>query len=233
MGDPLLRNPFPPNVASVQLPDNSTTLELGQTVEIAVNTNEIAEGTAFIRLFEAETENLYTNEPYSVTYLLQGEEVGYWETEVVNHAFTANVFVPETAQLGEHAKIVCYIQNEFNENVISYAYPLTIIDGNSSAGEDILVAPMPVLHQNYPNPFNPSTTIKFSLPESANVHLAVFNIKGQKVRTLTDQFWQSGTHEVVWNGKDENRKDAASGMYMYRLEVNGKTEAINKCVMMK
>jgi len=104
---------------------------------------------------------------------------------------------------------------------------------SESVSDEYILASSHFSLQNYPNPFNPSTTIKFSLPESANVHLAVFNIKGQKVRTLTDQFWQNGTHEVVWDGKDEHRKDAASGMYMYRLQVNGKTEAINKCVMMK
>ena len=68
------------------------------------------------------------------------------------------------------------------------------------------------LEQNYPNPFNPGTTIKYSLPVTANVKIEVFNVLGDKVATLVNGFEQAGNHKVYWNaGK------FASGIYLYRL----------------
>ena len=69
------------------------------------------------------------------------------------------------------------------------------------------------LEQNYPNPFNPVTNIQFSLPEVAEVHLAVFNALGQKVRTLVNQKMNGGSHSVTFDARR-----LPSGMYIYRLE---------------
>ena len=62
------------------------------------------------------------------------------------------------------------------------------------------------LQGNYPNPFNPETTIRFSLPGSAAAKLEIFNIKGQKVRTLLDSVMAAGQHSLVWNGLDDALK---------------------------
>ncbi|UCG61681.1 MAG: S8 family serine peptidase [Candidatus Zixiibacteriota bacterium] len=70
----------------------------------------------------------------------------------------------------------------------------------------------PVLHANYPNPFNPSTDIRFNLPYASHVKLEVFNIMGQKVSTLVDEYMLAGPHIVTFNGDNQ-----ASGMYLYRL----------------
>ncbi len=67
------------------------------------------------------------------------------------------------------------------------------------------------LSQNYPNPFNASTVIKFGLPNDAHVTLDVFNILGQRVTTLKNEFMSAGQHQVTWNS------DEASGVYFYRL----------------
>ena len=69
------------------------------------------------------------------------------------------------------------------------------------------------LEGNYPNPFNPSTTIRFGLPESAQVRLAVYDVLGRQVRVLLDGVREAGTHEVVFDASD-----LPSGTYLYRLE---------------
>jgi len=71
--------------------------------------------------------------------------------------------------------------------------------------------------RNYPNPFNPETKIVFNLPESGRVKLEIFNIKGQKVKTLADSYFEKSTHSVIWKGKDDNNKSVASGVYFYKL----------------
>lgn len=77
--------------------------------------------------------------------------------------------------------------------------------------------------RNYPNPFNPETKIVFNLPESGRVKLEIFNIKGQKVKTLADCFFEKRTHSVIWKGKDNNNKSVASGLYFYKLITTSKS----------
>jgi len=86
---------------------------------------------------------------------------------------------------------------------------------------------------NYPNPFNPTTTIKFSIQNDSEVELTICNIKGQKIRTLTQHRLSKGSHSIIWNGDDESGKAVSSGIYFYRLNVNDKTEAVNKCLLLK
>ena len=74
------------------------------------------------------------------------------------------------------------------------------------------------LSQNYPNPFNPTTTIRFSLPETGQVKLIIYNVLGQRVKELINASKPAGYHEVIWNGKNESGMQAASGLYIYRLE---------------
>ncbi|HEX9657082.1 MAG TPA: T9SS type A sorting domain-containing protein [Bacteroidota bacterium] len=74
------------------------------------------------------------------------------------------------------------------------------------------------LEQNYPNPFNPSTTINYDITTSSPVRLEVYNIMGQKVRTLVNDVQAPGRWTVEWNGRNELGATVASGMYFYRLE---------------
>jgi hypothetical protein len=84
---------------------------------------------------------------------------------------------------------------------------------------DALVMPKAfALEQNYPNPFNPETTIKYQLPEPARVMLAIFNLKGQEIRTLVDEEKPAGYYSIVWDSKDNIGRDASSGLYVYRLQ---------------
>lgn len=93
--------------------------------------------------------------------------------------------------------------------------------------------PYVTLRQNYPNPFNPETKISFSLAKDTdNLELAIYNLKGQKVKVLYQGKTEKGTHSAVWEGKDENNNDVASGVYFYRLTTDSRTIS-RKMVLMK
>jgi flagellar hook assembly protein FlgD len=89
------------------------------------------------------------------------------------------------------------------------------------------------LEQNYPNPFNPETKINFSLTKDSNeVELSIYNLKGQKVITLHKGEAIKGSYSISWDGKDENHKSAASGIYYYKLTA-GKVSNIKKMILMR
>ena len=99
--------------------------------------------------------------------------------------------------------------------------------------EEEAVEPKKIKISNFPNPFNPSTTIDFSLPEGGMIDVSIFNIKGQKVKTLLNQEMEEGNHQIQWHGKDESGNSVSSGVYFYQLNINGITKSVNKCLMIK
>ena len=86
---------------------------------------------------------------------------------------------------------------------------------------------------NYPNPFNPTTIIEFSIQKEAKVDLVIFNIIGQKIKTLVHNEFIKGVHSTIWNGDDESGKLVSSGIYYYKLNINGKTKVVKKCLLLK
>jgi hypothetical protein len=74
------------------------------------------------------------------------------------------------------------------------------------------------LSQNYPNPFNPETEISYALPRDCYVKLAIYNIAGRKVNTLVDECQSAGYKTIHWNGRDDQGKKIASGIYFYKLQ---------------
>jgi len=78
---------------------------------------------------------------------------------------------------------------------------------------------------NYPNPFNASTTIHFRLTEPGSVTVTVFNIHGQKVKTIASEFYPAGLSSVMWDSTSESGAVSASGIYFYRIEAGGMMQA--------
>ena len=76
------------------------------------------------------------------------------------------------------------------------------------------------LSQNYPNPFNPETYIEFERAKASHVKIDVFNIVGQKVRTLVDEEMQPGRYVADWDSKDEQGNSVSSGIYFYRMQAD-------------
>ncbi len=88
------------------------------------------------------------------------------------------------------------------------------------------------LSQNYPNPFNPETDISYALPTDCQVKLTIYNIAGQKVRTLVDEHQTTGFKTIHWNGKDNEGKELASGVYFCKIQAGAFTESM-KMILMK
>ncbi len=95
-----------------------------------------------------------------------------------------------------------------------------------------------ILNQNYPNPFRPNsgrgtqTKISFNISGNSNVNLAVYNIKGEKIKTLVDKYLKKGKHTFNWNGKNEQGKEVSSGVYFYKL-ADDKSVKIRKMLIIK
>jgi len=102
----------------------------------------------------------------------------------------------------------------------------------SSIDEEPMLPRLTVLRSNYPNPFNPVTNIAFDIAKDSNVKIEIFNIKGQKVKTLLNDNKKAGKYSVQWNGVDDNNHNVGSGIYFYRMETENYT-ATNKMLLMK
>lgn len=88
------------------------------------------------------------------------------------------------------------------------------------------------LSQNYPNPFNPSTEIKFAIPRSEKVKIAVYNSIGKLVKVLVDDNLTPGNYKVTWNGDDTRGNKVSSGIYFYRIETPS-FQSTKKMVLLK
>jgi hypothetical protein len=113
------------------------------------------------------------------------------------------------------------------ENIVVY-YRINGQAGEWSAdlvsNPDEPLAPLPAGITNvYPNPFNPQTRIDFNLPVASDVELCIYNVRGQKVKTVVNADLLAGRHSVTWYGDNDNHGKAASGIYMCKLSAGGKT----------
>jgi hypothetical protein len=77
------------------------------------------------------------------------------------------------------------------------------------------------LNQNYPNPFNPTTNIRYALPIDSKLTMEVYNVLGQRVRTLVNTDMVAGYHEVEWNGRGNEGQQLASGVYFLQMAAKG------------
>ena len=86
-----------------------------------------------------------------------------------------------------------------------------------TAPEGASLARRPVLHPNYPNPFNARTVLPFDMPASGPARLVIYDTLGRPVRTLADGAQAAGTHTVTWDGRDDDGRAVASGVYVARV----------------
>ncbi len=121
-----------------------------------------------------------------------------------------------------------------NHQLEDKVIPLTFcIDTTTSVEWTEAATPEAVtLLQNYPNPFNPLTSIQFVLTKPERVRLEIFNILGQRVRTLVDEYLAAGNKLVGWDGTDDSGKELSSGIYLYRITTAGYSAA-RKMLLLK
>lgn len=88
------------------------------------------------------------------------------------------------------------------------------------------------LNQNYPNPFNSSTIISFEVPQYGHIEICIYNILGQKVKTLTNEYYPEGEYTISWDGTDSNGNRMATGIYFYQLKGTG-IKSAKKMLLLK
>ena len=136
------------------------------------------------------------------------------------------------------------------EIVLSFITPRSTYDmGMGVSEDDVVIEPQTIssILGNFPNPFNPSTTIRFTvgamssspvktghgdMSPTENVMINVYNMRGQRVRSLVDDFYEPGIHAVVWDGTDDKAQSVASGVYFFVLETSESRHA-RKAILLK
>jgi hypothetical protein len=156
-----------------------------------------------------------------------------------------NVLLPDNdfgAKMQEPLRLTLWsagMEKEYPLKIIA----LNTIDGQVRGQQNLLFEPDAIfiakveieetipqrytLEQNFPNPFNPSTTIRYEIPRDVKVTIDVYNLLGQKIRTLVDEEHSAGVYQIVFTGEM-----LASGVYFYRLQAGNYTE-IKKMVLLR
>lgn len=105
----------------------------------------------------------------------------------------------------------------FKANIANIPGDTLVVTAAPAAIEPDLLPTAFDLAQNYPNPFNPTTEIAFAIPNPADVKLEIYNVLGQKVRTLVNERKTTGRYQMIWDGRNNSGVIVASGVYFYRL----------------
>ncbi|MCF7794700.1 MAG: carboxypeptidase regulatory-like domain-containing protein, partial [Candidatus Cloacimonetes bacterium] len=139
---------------------------------------------------------------------------------------TETTFTDEDLNVGSYTYFVKaeygqYLSDPSNEVVVELTDAINFIIPERTA-----------LLGNHPNPFNPETYISLALKENSFVTLEIYNIKGQKIRTLLNDEMSAGIHSLIWKGEDDAGKQAASGVYFYKMKA-GNILQTKKMILMK
>ena len=141
----------------------------------------------------------------------------YWDNHLITLDDSIFVHGFDVVDFDEDGKQEIVFFDRENQNICSIENNVQITGDYQSENLKYKTS----LMNNYPNPFNPETKINYSLAEDGNVELTVYNIKGQKVRTLINNNVEAGEHSVIWNGNDEKGNKVSSGVYFYSLRTEG------------
>jgi len=185
-------------------------------------------------LWGNETVLLFHDDP-SVGEVGMGISQKAGQEKHVNTGVLVNVHMRLRDGVGLNTPVVFRIDNAFAINhrgerlsvTTENSGYITDVDDNRSGMPDAFR-----LHPNYPNPFNPTTTISYDLPENTRVVLRIYDTRGQEVRSLVDEFQESGYRNVRWDGKDDRGIRVSSGLYMYKI-IAGDFTSSRKCLLMK
>ena len=164
-------------------------------------------------------------------WLIKTDEVGNMEWEII-YGEEDNYEVVNSVQRTLDGNYI--LAGWTGTDVLGSFDALILKVGYNTAIEDhIIFESQEISLNNYPNPFNPITTISFSIPNDSNVELSIYNIKGQKIKTLAHEYYSKGKHSIVWDGEDASGKKVASGVYLYKLSVNSRIKTVKKCLLLE
>lgn len=207
-----------------------------------VNTSLFVQSNSFLcEISNCYSLGMYNDTGYETYNVFYNANVinSFWDMELSNIEIDDPPSYYATTE--EMTNPDFYISHNWDfENVwthnpdINDGYPYLQWQNLNTNSQDITIPELlkVKLHSAYPNPFNPETNIMFDISKQAKVRLEIFNIKGQKVKTLIDNTLHKGNHSIVWNGKNNNSKSMPSGVYFYKLDVDNHSE-VKKLVLIK
>ena len=202
-------------VSSIEIEE--LTIESGD--EIGIYDGEICVGSTVIENGEVISLIASTDDP--ITEEIDGFTVGnemsfrFWDSS-------------ENIEMGDIDVTVI----SGDETFASLGTSVLCLEIMTTGISDNLIPTVTELGKNYPNPFNPTTTINFSMKESGHITLEIYNIKGQIVRTLINEFRKAGYHKAIWDGTDDNRNPVSSGIYLCKMN-EGNQIMLKKMLLVK
>ncbi|MFB3844571.1 MAG: M14 family zinc carboxypeptidase [Candidatus Cloacimonadaceae bacterium] len=171
-------------------------------------------------------EHLYTEFNYDLVKVEVSSDTLNWQAIYVNsgqYDWWHPVYVPLNGFEGQSLFLRFHLTDQSNN--IDLTDPgwtidnLRIVTGSATPASDETSGqiPLTILLQTYPNPFHDCTTIKFTTGTETTLKIEIYNIKGQKVKTLTNQLYKRGNYSLSWDGTDDKGSALASGVYFCRL----------------
>jgi protocatechuate 3,4-dioxygenase beta subunit len=150
-----------------------------------------------------------------IGYDFSDSQGGYQVAGIVNGDYTVQA---SKVRYDSKAEQVQYNSNNVNTMVVNFTLQQTVV--GITPGEDDNLPQKIELAQNYPNPFNPTTVISWQLAVGSHVELEIYNLLGQKIRTLLSAKQSPGFYQVAWDGEDDAGRQVASGVYIYRIKAD-------------
>jgi len=204
-----------------------------------------ADGTIYFGV-RGKYQQLFVNAVNGHVFAVQFDEATsdfhkFWNFEVAGHiewnhtAIGPDGGIYVASSVGGPAPIFPFQPDEIPSNTTCTFYAIKG-PSNPVAVEETPSQPNNFdLAQNYPNPFNPETTIRFNAARRAEISLGIYNALGQRVRTLVSgQLFETGSHQVVWDGRDDAGRTLPTGVYFLRLVVdNGGLTKTRKLLLLK
>ncbi|KAA3617006.1 MAG: T9SS C-terminal target domain-containing protein [Calditrichaeota bacterium] len=169
---------------------------------------------------ESQLQSTY-NDTLNAAYYSTADSglAGYWRFDEIED-LGDGVIITQDLSLNDN-------QGQLWGDVVITGLPTDIDDNLSKSPESYM------LKQNYPNPFNPVTTIEYKLVKHTNINLSIYNMMGQKVKTLVDGRQNSGAYILKWEGLNYSGNQVASGTYIYRMIINGKSVLTRKMILIR
>ena len=154
------------------------------------------------------------------------------EIEVMSPYETITISYDVVLDAGEHMNWVLTSESG-KENTLESTGEITVLIEETFTLERKAIIPIAyTLHQNYPNPFNPITSLRYDLPEQAQVTLTVYDMLGREVTQLINTTQDAGYRSVQWNATDMHGKPVSAGVYLYQIQA-GEFVQTRKMVLLK
>ncbi len=182
---------------------------------------------------------VFDGENCVASVVVNGEETYYSliasmreiDSEIANgytkdHSFTISIYSNQNEYSNVSFEVVT------GETSFSEGSSTAIQINNLLSNDNLLMPKLTEIKSIYPNPFNPTTTIQYSLNKNDKVEIDIYNIKGQKVKTLISSHQNAGNYQVTWYGKDHNEHTVSSGIYFCKLRTSDKL-ITKKMIMVK